>query len=90
MEKKELQEAYEAGVASVKLNKDRDELLERGTKQICEEYSFQQWYSTRELIKNLNTPFEIKGKRCPNGCAEFHTNIGIDICLACKSKLIAF
>lgn len=45
--KEELRKAYQAGVDSVKFNKDRDNLLEEGTKQCPAEANFEDWFIWR-------------------------------------------
>lgn len=51
MEKGKLQQAYNAGVSSVKFNADRDRLLDEGTKQCPAEASFDNWYRNQEADK---------------------------------------
>lgn len=49
MDKKLLKEAWEAGVRSVDQNKDREYRLDRGSKQIEQEYDFENWYVNKEI-----------------------------------------
>lgn len=47
----QLKEAYEAGRRSLQFNKERDELLERGTKQCPAEANFENWLMIQDLDK---------------------------------------
>ena len=47
--KSKLLEAWNAGLKSIAQNKDRNERLESGVKQIEQEYTFENWYANTEM-----------------------------------------
>ena len=49
--KSKLLEAWNAGLKSIAQNKDRNERLESGVKQIEKEYNFENWYSNTEIAE---------------------------------------
>lgn len=60
MEKEILKTAYEAGVKSVELNKDRDRRLESGVKQIEAEFNFENWFNNLQIQKSSKKEYSFE------------------------------